>query len=201
MVAGYQDALSVFTSTAKYSNAVYQDPTGPNVLRGSTTMINADPPEHTPLRREAYQAFRKSSVAKLEETITRVVDSLLDAPSLGEGWAAPGREVDTMEVFARQVPATVIALLPGIPVADIPTFISWSDDLTAAMNSGQQSTPQWPETFARAERAGDAMRDYLQDQIARHRRAGHDDLINDLLAANGAAPSMRPSWSRHASCC
>lgn len=40
------------------------------------------------------------------------------------------------------------------------------------------------EVKARADEAGTAMRAYLEDQIEKHRRSTHDDLINDLLVAN-----------------
>ena len=183
MVPGYQDVLSVLHDPTRYSNALYGAVSDLNVLDGARIMINADPPEHTSLRKVAYQAFRRSSVAKLDGTIRQVVDRLLDDASVRERLAS-GQEVDVMEAFCRPVPATVIALLLGVPVSDLPLFVSWSDDLSAVMDSGQRNSPSWPETLARGEQAGAAMRAYLKDQIDIHRRTEHDDLINDLLLAN-----------------
>jgi cytochrome P450 len=183
MVPGYQDVLSVLHDPARYSNALYGAMGDLDILDGATIMINADPPEHTSLRRVAYDAFRRSSVAKLEGTVTQVVDDLLDAPTLRERWA-DGHEVDVVDALCRPVPATVIAVLLGVPLSDLPSFITWSEDLSAVMDSGQRTSADWPETVARAEQAGAAMRSYLKDQIDLHRRTEHDDLINDLLEAN-----------------
>jgi cytochrome P450 len=183
MVTGYQDVVSLFTNPNVFSNSIYAMPGGPDVLRGNSMMMDSDPPEHGPLRKVAYNAFRRSSVAKLEKTITEVVDGLLDDPALHEELAG-GHEVDMMTAFCRQVPGTVIALLLGIPVADVPTFIAWSDDLTKVMDSGQHSTPEYAATVAAAERSGTAMWEYLQAQVDRHRQLEQDDLINDLLVAN-----------------
>jgi cytochrome P450 len=183
MVTSYQDVVSLFTNPAVFSNTIYAMPGGPNVMRGNSMMMDSDPPEHGPLRKVAYQAFRRSSVAKLEKTITEVVDSLLDDPEL-HAKLAGGQQVDMMTAFCRQVPATVIALLLGVPVADVPTFIAWSDDLTKVMDSGQHSTPEYAQIVAAAERSGAAMWEYLQAQVDQHRRLEQDDLINDLLVAN-----------------
>lgn len=183
MVTGYQDVVSLFTDPSVFSNSIYAMPGGPDVLRGNSMMMDSDPPQHGPLRKVAYNAFRRSSVAKLEKTVTEVVDSLLDARALHQQLAG-GQEIDMMTAFCRQVPATVIALLLGVPVADVPTFISWSDDLTKVMDSGQHSTPEYAETVARAERSGTSLWEYLQSQVEHHRRHEQDDLINDLLVAN-----------------
>jgi cytochrome P450 len=183
MITGYQDVVSLFTNPSVFSNSIYAMPGGPDVLRGNSMMMDSDPPEHGPLRKVAYNAFRRSSVATLEKTITEVVDSLLDDPAL-HAQLAGGQQVDMMPAFCRQVPATVIALLLGVPVADIPTFIAWSDDLTKVMDSGQHSSAEYAQVVAAAERSGAAMWEYLQDQVDQHRRLEQDDLINDLLVAN-----------------
>src|SRR5215469_16868693 len=104
MVTGYQDVVSLFTNPPAFSNSIYAMPGGPDVLRGNSMMMDSDPPKHGPLRNVAYDAFRRSSVAKLEKTITEVVDSLLDDPALRERLAG-GQEVDLMTAFCRLVPA------------------------------------------------------------------------------------------------
>jgi len=183
MVTGYQDVQTLFTNPPEFSNSIYGMPSGPDVLRGNSMMISVDPPEHGPLRRVAAAAFRRSSVAKLEKTITEVVDSLLDEPAL-HAKLADGEQVDLMAAVGRLVPATVIALLLGVPVTDVPTFVAWSDDLTRVMDSGQHSTDEYAAVVDSAERSGSAMWEYLQEQVDRHRRLEQDDLINDLLVAN-----------------
>jgi cytochrome P450 len=113
-----------------------------------------------------------------------VADTLLDAPELRDRLVG-GHDVEMMDAFCRQVPAQVIALLLGVPLADLQMFIDWSDDLAAVMDSGQHDSDEWSSTLARGAASGNAMRAYLQEQIDLHRRHEHDDLINDLLVANG----------------
>jgi len=186
MVPGYQDIVTMFTHPEIFSNSPYAmaGSGGLDALRGNRMMMDSDPPEHGALRRVAYDAFRRSSVAKLDKTITEVVDSLLDEPALHRRLTS-GEEVDLMAAYCRQVPATVIALLLGVPVADIPTFIVWSDDMSKVMDSGQHSSAEYMATVERARQSGEALWDYLQAQVDQHRALEQDDLINDLLVANG----------------
>jgi len=186
MAVSFEDVSDALHDPVRFSNESYGgagDTAGLNVMGGARTMISTDPPEQIPLRKVAQQAFLRSSVAKLETTITDVVDELLDAPDFRDRLAAD-REVEMMDAFCRQVPARVIALLLGVPLADLQMFIDWSDDLSAVMDTGQGGTPEYEQTVARAGAAGTAMRAYLQEQIDLHRRTEHDDLINDLLVAN-----------------
>ncbi len=184
MVVGYGDLTTVVRDPARFSNEAYGGETPvPEIINGARMMISTDPPEQIPLRKVAQQAFLRSSLAKLESTIQQVVEEVLDAPGL-RGRLTEGGEVEVMQAFCKQVPARVIALLLGVPVADLQMFIRWSDHLSAVMDSGQRDTPQWPTTVANAREAGLAMRAYLQDQIDDHRRVERDDLINDLLVAN-----------------
>lgn len=184
MAVSFEDVSDALHDPVRFSNESYGGGTGGlDVMGGARTMISTDPPEQIPLRKVAQQAFLRSSLAKLETTITDVVDELLDAPDFRDRLAA-GREVEMMDAFCRQVPARVIALLLGVPLTDLQMFIDWSDDLSAVMDTGQGGTPEYEQTVARAGAAGTAMRDYLQEQIDVHRRSEHDDLINDLLVAN-----------------
>ena len=185
MAVGFEDVSTALHDPTRYSNESYGGGTGGlDVMGGAKMMISTDPPEQIPLRKVAQQAFIRSGLRKLEGTIQSVVAETLDAAEVRDRLAA-GQEVEMMDAFCRQVPARVIALLLGVPLADLQMFIDWSDDLSAVMDTGQSGTPEYEQTVARAGAAGDAMRTYLQEQIDLHRRTEHDDLINDLLVANG----------------
>jgi cytochrome P450 len=185
MVVGYEDLNTALHNPTRFSNEAYGSAEGPapEIINGARMMISTDPPEQIPLRKVAQQAFLRSSLAKLERTIETVVEELLDSPELRDTLAGGG-EVEMMDAFCKQVPARVIALLLGVPVTDLRTFIDWSDDLTAVMDSGQRETPEWPTTVAKAKRSGLAMRAYLQEQIDEHRASPKEDLIGELLVAN-----------------
>jgi len=189
MAVGFEDVSTALHDPVRFSNKSYAggsdaERAGASPMQGARTMISTDPPEQIPLRKVAQQAFVRSSLAKLETTIRNVVDELLDSDDFRDRLAA-GDEVEMMNAFARQVPAKVIALLLGVPLADLQDFIDWSDDLSAVMDSGQGGTPEYEQVVARAATAGNAMRAYLQEQVDLHRKTEHDDLINDLLVANG----------------
>ena len=185
MVVGYEDLNTALHDPARYSNEAYGGASGPvpEIINGARMMISTDPPEQIPLRKVAQQAFLRSSLAKLGQTIESVVGELLDSPEVRDTLAG-GEEIEMMDAFCKQVPARVIALLLGVPVTDLRTFIRWSDDLTAVMDSGQHENPEWPTTVANARESGLAMRAYLQEHIDDHRASPKDDLIGELLVAN-----------------
>ena len=186
MVVGYDDLTTALHEPNRYSNEAYGGGSAtpvPEVMNGARIMISTDPPESIPLRKVAQQAFVRGSLAKLESTIHGVVEEMLDQPEVRDGLAG-GHDVEMMSLFCKQVPARVIALLLGVPIADLAMFITWSDHLTAVMDSGQHESPEWPTTVANARESGLAMRAYLQEQIDDHRRVHRDDLIGDLLVAN-----------------
>lgn len=187
MVVGYEDMTTALHDPTRYSNEAYAGEANspvPEVMNGARIMISTDPPESVPLRKVAQQAFVRGSLAKLESTIRGVVEEMLDAPELRDALDS-GADAELMAPFCKQVPARVIALLLGVPIADLQMFIDWSDHLTAVMDSGQRESPEWPTTVANARESGLAMRAYLQEQIDDHRRVQRDDLIGDLLVANG----------------
>jgi cytochrome P450 len=74
-------------------------------------MIFLDPPEHTALRRLVSKAFTPRRVAELEQEIRALCAGLLDAQQ--------GRDrFDYVQDFGARLPATVIAMLLGVPSAD-----------------------------------------------------------------------------------
>jgi cytochrome P450 len=74
-------------------------------------MIFLDPPEHTALRRLVSKAFTPRRVAELEHEIRSLCTDLLDAQK--------GREsFDYVQDFGARLPATVIAMLLGVPDSD-----------------------------------------------------------------------------------
>ncbi|MBL7490518.1 cytochrome P450 [Frankia sp. AgB1.9] len=183
MVPGYEDVLTVLHTPAIFSNAAYGMGELPPILDGAEIMINADPPKHQPLRKVALNAFVRRSLRKMEDTIQQVVTDLLDDPALADQLAGGG-EAELVNAYCRPLPAQVIARLLGVPLSDLPDFVRWSDDLSALMDSGQRGTPEFEVRWQRGADSGVEMKAYLTDQINRHRREEHDDLINDLLVAN-----------------
>ena len=183
MIVGYEECLTALHDPEHFGNHAYgRDDDAPNIIGGAKYMINEDGAEHIRLRNVARDAFMRRSLRQFEATIQKVVDDLLDGAQLTE-WSA-GQEIEAMSAYARMVPATVIALLLGVPTDDVPLFVGWSDAMTAAMNSGQKGTEDWERTMTAANDAGQKMRAYLRAQVEAHEAVKHDDLINDLIEAN-----------------
>ena len=74
-------------------------------------MIFLDPPEHTALRRLVSKAFTPRRVAELENEIRALCAGLLDAQRGRDGF-------DYVQDFGARLPATVIAMLLGVPPSD-----------------------------------------------------------------------------------
>ena len=74
-------------------------------------MIFLDPPEHTALRRLVSKAFTPRRVAELEDEIRILCAGLLDAQQ-GQN------SFDYVQDFGARLPATVIAMLLGVPPSD-----------------------------------------------------------------------------------
>jgi cytochrome P450 len=183
MVPGYTDVLAVLHEATRYSSTLYASDDIAPWFEGVQTMISSDPPEQVRLRKVAQRAFTRASLTKLEETVSQVVGQLLDDPGCQDSWSG-GEEVDVMHAFCRPLPTMVISKLLGVPMSDLSMFIAWSDDMIAAVGTGSNQLPHWPQTWAKAKQSGLEMGDYLQEQIDWHRHSEHDDLINDLLVAN-----------------
>ena len=140
-------------------------------------MLNADPPDHTRLRKLVGKAFTARRVAGLRPRIEAIAASLLDAM---EARAAAGEtDVDLMAAFAYPLPITVICELLGIPAADQDEFREWSHTLLSSV-----APPE--EVHA----AGAGMFHYFTDLVAAKRKAPADDMVSALIAARDADDSL-----------
>jgi cytochrome P450 len=133
------------------------------------SLLTTDPPRHEALRDVIRHVFRPGEIARLELTVTRVVDNLLAD-------VEPGSEVDVVAVLARRLPVLVICELLGFPATDAPTLKRWGDAILERMPD-DDSTPQG------ARDAASSMRTYFEEQIADRRRRGGDgeDLVSVLV--------------------
>ncbi|AXE83819.1 cytochrome P450 [Streptomyces sp. Go-475] len=125
-------------------------------------MMEADPPEHTRLRRLASAAFTPRRTAELAPRVEQIAHDLIDA-------LPPSGEADLVEAFNAPLPATVIAELLGIPREHHLDFRRWS---------GQALRVASPEH--RPALAG--LHGLLADLVAEKRRRPQDDLLSALVA-------------------
>jgi cytochrome P450 len=150
-------------------------------------MLNADPPDHTRLRKLVTKAFTGRRVAGLRPRVEAITASLLDA---AEARAAAQSEngadgtVDLIEAFAYPLPVTVICELLGIPARDQAQFRQWSNTMLADEGDA--------ESFRAA---GEAMYRYFTGLVAAKRAQPEDDLVSALIEARGTDEKDAPGDS------
>jgi len=143
-----------------------------------TTMVTADPPEHTRLRRLVSKAFTARAVEDMRPRIQAIVDGLLNN--------VDGDRMDVARDLAAHVPIMVIAEMLAVPVEMRQTFRRWTDEGMMAIIGRHASD----EDKARMQRSGRELRDYFRQVIAERRRDPGDDLISALIAAEDEGRAM-----------
>ena len=131
-------------------------------------MLNADPPDHTRLRRLVSTGFTARRVERLEPRIATITAELLDD-------MAGRTEVDLVDAFAFPLPIQVICELLGIPVADRDSFRTWSNTI---VSGGLIADP------ARMEQVRAAIGQlvgYIRNLLVDKRSRPADDLLSAML--------------------
>ena len=138
--------------------------------RRRTSMLTANPPEHTRLRGAAKGAFIPPAMSALQPRVAAIVDERLDR------LAALG-EADVMAELAFPMPVTVVGEMVGVPEEDR----AWFRPLMRTLISSD-SFRRSSEELAEVERAGDELDAYFVDLIARRRKEPTDDLLSYFVA-------------------
>lgn len=142
-------------------------------------LVFTDPPRHTKLRNIISKAFTPRMIATLEPRIRELSRELLDC-SIERG------EMDLAADYSVPLPMRIIAEMIGIPDADWPRYIRWSDAIlklshtVRGMSPGQEIAQAAGNDFHAV--IGE-MRDYLPHLIDQRRTEPKDDLLTRLLAA------------------
>ncbi|MFI6585457.1 cytochrome P450 [Embleya sp. NPDC050493] len=131
------------------------------------SILAADPPEHTRLRKLVAAAFTARRAEAMRHDIARLVDGLLDTVS------AHGRPADLVPLFTRPLPLAVICDLLGTPRHHGDRLDAWCDALRSLT-----AIPDAAVTLAVAEMTG-----YMADLIADKRRHPADDMLSVLISA------------------
>jgi cytochrome P450 len=164
LVTSYQDVLAAFTDPRLSNEDRYIDGTGEGDQLGGS-MLTADPPNHTRLRRLVSAAFTPRQVERLRPAIARIAGELLDT-------IASHGTADLVASYALPLPTRVICALLGVPDSDRDRVRAWSEALFAA--------PVDEAAVAEVLAARSALRGYLAELIADKRRAPGDDLLSAL---------------------
>lgn len=129
VVARHTDVLDVLTRPDEWRNGfgvgINEQPGG---VLGTT-----DDPDHRRQRRVLQDSFRPSAIARLDPEMIREGEALWV-----RAFAEPGQG-DFVRLFAFPFPATVIAVLLGVPADRRDDFGRWSDDIVNTLGGADPS--------------------------------------------------------------
>jgi cytochrome P450 len=135
------------------------------------SMLHADPPDHTRLRKPVSKAFTARQVNGLRPRIEEIADELLGVA------LAVGPTMDVITALAYPLSITVICELLGVPLSDRARIRAWSRQLV-----NQSEVVHTVETIQRIERAVEEFADYLTNLVRKRRAEPADDLMSALVA-------------------
>jgi cytochrome P450 len=139
----------------------------PGVIRAiADNMLTMDEPDHTRLRGIVDEAFRRRAILDMEPRILAIADKLADE------LFSDGSPADIVERYARKLPLSVICEVLGLPEADRPKFIAWTNRFTRLTGI---------IGFLGLIRAMAAMKHYLEARLETARLQGGEGLIAELV--------------------
>src|SRR5271170_4227087 len=176
VISRYKDVLEVLLDPATFSNhRPERTPFRQLDLTGDAmTMLGADPPVHTRLRKLVSRDFTSRRIAGMAPRITEITNALLDEV------AAKG-EFEVIADLANELPVMVIAEMLGIPTERHREFKAWSNAIIASSAIPPQM-PRPPEAIE----ATRLMKTFLANEIERRRHLPGPDLISALIASQEA---------------
>jgi cytochrome P450 len=168
-----------------YGDPAKMDPAIKAAITGN--MISMDPPLHQVYRKMATPAFTPKALKAMEASIHARVASILDA-------IAPKGEADFVTEASELLPIYTLADLLGVPEADRPKLLDWTNKLIAAYDPASpylRDTGLDPETLTNI--TGMEMFGYGQALFAKKRRCPGHDLMSVMATATAGGtdiPSM-----------
>lgn len=192
VVTSYEDVVGLFKDVAHFSNRNRFDAlfaAVPPDVRGDIQplethytgigLIHSDPPDHTRLRKLIHMAFTPRVIREMRESVQSIVDRYLDKVQ------ADG-EMDALWDLAFPLPATVIAIMLGVPLEHIDKLKSWTVESLLFQATGRASESD----LKRSQTALLEMKDYLRTLVRARRAEPADDLMTALVQAEDAGDKL-----------
>jgi cytochrome P450 len=133
-------------------------------------LVMADGERHRFLRKIASYAFTPKAIGALEDQVQRIASELFDE--------IPDEvEVDFIDTVAAPLTMIMIALMLGVPIADLDRFRTWSDAFIEMSDESFQD-----QRHERIEQVI-AFREYFTDQLEDRVANPRDDLLTNLAEA------------------
>ena len=137
----------------------------------TTSLVFNDPPYHTRVRRLLGPFFAARTLRRMEESIGRMVDRLLDR-------AAEAGRIDLVHDFALVIPLNLIGDLLGLPWDEREPLQHWAAAILGALEPVRTAAE-----LADGNRAVEEAKAYLRDLIARKRQSPPEPHEVDVLWA------------------
>ncbi|MFN3230868.1 MAG: cytochrome P450 [Alphaproteobacteria bacterium] len=185
VVTQYDLVMEAVRNTQVFSSAMSQNGSSTGGIMGypevielfekegypfASTLISADPPEHTRYRQLVNRAFTAGRVRKMQDYIQQIVDELID------GFVDKG-EVEFMHDFAIMLPIYIIADQLGVPRSDAAKFKAWSDAaIPIGLDIGAEAELERAKLVVEFQK-------YFVERIEEARKNPRDDIISDLVHA------------------
>lgn len=140
-----------------------------------------DPPQHTHLRGLMNKAFTTRRVEQLRGQVAEIVEDII------RDWK-DGQHVDFHKQFAYPLPATVIALLLGVPLEDVDHLKRWSDSLAQFVLTSKTN----PDKYRVAAAALQEMNDYFTEFLDRRRKEPGELVTDGMISATDEGDRLTP---------
>jgi pimeloyl-[acyl-carrier protein] synthase len=180
VIARYDDVVTVLHDHERFTVRRPEIPFRERIdpFGGAPTILTADPPVHSRLRRLVSKAFTPRRVRELEPRVREITTELLNRATDSSG-------VEAMAMLANPLPVIVIAELLGVSADDHAQFKQWSNDLITSFGQEMGSGPS-----AAGLAAKDELRRYLAEAIKRRSANPADDLISALVTARDESDAL-----------
>lgn len=134
------------------------------------SMIDADNPKHGEQRRLVSKGFTPKQMARYEQHVRDVLESLIDA-------AIEAQTFDVVTAIARPLPMTLIGEMLGIAPSDYELLQHWSDQMIQGADGPENITDD-------VINAAVAWYMYFSELATNRTAAPGDDLISVLIGAH-----------------
>ncbi len=180
LIARYADVMTVLHDHERFTVRRPEIPFRERIdpFGGAPTILTADPPVHSRLRKLVSKAFTPRRVRELEPRVREITNELLSHTN-------GSSEFEAMAALANPLPVIVIAELLGVSAGDHAQFKQWSNDMISSFGQDMATGPS-PAGIA----AKDALRRYLAEAIKQRSASPADDLISALIAARDEADAL-----------
>jgi cytochrome P450 len=141
--------------------------------------LQIDPPDHATYRRVIDPTIGPREVAALEPRVRQVVGEVMDR------FVERG-SVDAHAEFTVPLPCKVFLEATGLPLDDLPTFLTWKDEIIrpgGGMLDAEEAT-------ARRHAAGRELYEYFETVLEHRRKNLGEDLISRFLTTETDGRTM-----------